>query len=46
MKHGPIALVDRSLPTVATMLIRGFPTMAFATGAAILLALIRLASRR
>jgi hypothetical protein len=35
-----------SLPTVATMLIRGFPTMAFATGAAILLALIRLASRR
>jgi hypothetical protein len=32
--------------TVATLLIRGFPTMAIATGAAIVLALIRLAARR
>ncbi len=35
-----------SLPTVATLLIRGFPTMAVATGAALLLGLVRLISRR
>jgi hypothetical protein len=38
--------VSLSLPTVATLLIRGFPTMAVATGAAIVLALVRLISRR
>jgi hypothetical protein len=32
--------------TVATLLIRGFPTMAIATGAAIVLALFRLVARR
>jgi len=35
-----------SLPTVATLLVRGFPTMAIATGAAIVLALFRLIARR
>jgi hypothetical protein len=35
-----------SLPTVATLLIRGFPTMALATAAAVLLALGRLVARR
>ena len=38
--------VSLSLPTVATLLIRGFPTMAVATGAAIVLGLVRLVSRR
>ncbi len=38
--------VDLSLPTVATLLIRGFPTMAVATGAVILLGLVRLITRR
>jgi len=38
--------VSLSLPTVATMLIRGFPTMAVATGAALVLGLVRLISRR
>jgi hypothetical protein len=38
--------VSLSLPTVATLLIRGFPTMAVATGAAIVLGLVRLISRR
>jgi hypothetical protein len=35
-----------SLPTVATLLIRGFPTMAAATAAALVLALVRLGTRR
>jgi hypothetical protein len=35
-----------NLPTLATLLIRGFPTMAVATVAAIVLGLVRLASRR
>jgi hypothetical protein len=35
-----------NLATVATLLVRGFPTMAIATGAAIVLTLIRLAARR
>jgi hypothetical protein len=35
-----------TLPTVATLLVRGFPTMAIATGAAIVLALFRLVARR
>ncbi len=35
-----------TLPTVATLLVRGFPSMAIATGAAIVLALFRLAARR
>jgi hypothetical protein len=35
-----------NLPTVATLLVRGFPSMAIATGAAIVLALFRLAARR
>lgn len=35
-----------NLPTVATLLIRGFPTMAMATGVAIVLALGRAISRR
>jgi hypothetical protein len=35
-----------NLPTFATLLVRGFPTMAIATGAAIALALFRLATRR
>jgi hypothetical protein len=38
--------VGLTLPTVATLLIRGFPTMAVATGAAIVLGLVRLISRR
>ncbi|WP_197022235.1 DUF6542 domain-containing protein, partial [Candidatus Blastococcus massiliensis] len=33
-------------PTVATLLIRGFPTMAMATGVAVVLALGRLVARR
>src|SRR5215218_4790065 len=36
--------VSLSLPTVATILIRGFPTMAVATGAAVVLGLVRLIS--
>jgi hypothetical protein len=35
-----------NLPTIATLLVRGFPTMAIATGAAIVLALFRLVARR
>jgi hypothetical protein len=35
-----------SLTTIATLLVRGFPTMAIATGAAVVLCLIRWASRR
>jgi hypothetical protein len=35
-----------STATVATLLIRGFPTMAIATGAAVVLGLIRLVTRR
>jgi hypothetical protein len=35
-----------NLPTVATLLVRGFPTMAVATGVALVLALFRLVSRR
>jgi hypothetical protein len=35
-----------TLPTVATLLIRGFPTMAAATAAAVVLALVRLGTRR
>ena len=35
-----------SLPTIATLLVRGFPTMGIATGVAILLALFRLIARR
>ena len=35
-----------SLPTVATLLVRGFPTMAIATGVALVLGLIRLVARR
>lgn len=35
-----------TLPTMATLLVRGFPTMALATGAALVLALIRWAARR
>jgi hypothetical protein len=38
--------VSLSLPSIATMLIRGFPTMAVATAAAIVLGLVRLISRR
>jgi hypothetical protein len=38
--------VSLSLPTIATILIRGFPTMAVATGAAVVLGLVRLVSRR
>jgi hypothetical protein len=38
--------VSFSLPSVATILIRGFPTMAVATGAAVVLGLVRLVSRR
>jgi hypothetical protein len=34
------------VPAVATLLINGFPTMAVATGAAVLLGLVRLISRR
>lgn len=35
-----------NLPTMATLLVRGFPTMAAATAAALVLALFRMASRR
>jgi hypothetical protein len=35
-----------SLTTIATLLVRGFPTMAIATGAAVVVCLIRWASRR
>jgi hypothetical protein len=35
-----------NLPTVVTLLVRGFPTMAIATGVALVLALVRLAARR
>ena len=35
-----------NLPTVATLLVRGFPTMAIATGAAVVLGLFRLLTRR
>ncbi|MET0763986.1 MAG: DUF6542 domain-containing protein [Blastococcus sp.] len=35
-----------NLPTIATLLVRGFPTMAMATGVALLLTLVRLAARR
>jgi hypothetical protein len=35
-----------SLTTVATLLVRGFPTMAIATGAALIIGLIRLVTRR
>jgi len=38
--------VSFTLPTIATMLIRGFPTMAVATGAGVVLGLVRLFSRR
>jgi hypothetical protein len=35
-----------SIPTVATLLIRGFPTMAWATAGAIVLMIVRLVTRR
>jgi hypothetical protein len=35
-----------NLPTVATLLVRGFPAMAIATGVALVVALLRLAARR
>jgi hypothetical protein len=35
-----------SLPTLATLLVRGFPAMAIATGAAVLVFLFRLVTRR
>ena len=35
-----------NLPTIATLLVRGFPTMGIATGVALVLALVRLVSRR
>ena len=35
-----------NLPTLATLLVRGFPAMGIATGAAILVSLFRLATRR
>ena len=35
-----------NLPTIVTLLVRGFPTMAIATGVALVLALVRLAARR
>jgi hypothetical protein len=35
-----------NLPTLATLLVRGFPAMGIATGAALLLALFRLVTRR
>jgi hypothetical protein len=35
-----------NLPTIATLLVRGFPTMAIATGVALVLGLYRLAARR
>ncbi len=35
-----------NLATIATLLVRGFPTMATATGVALVLGLVRLAARR
>ncbi|MCF6509210.1 hypothetical protein E9549_17635 [Blastococcus sp. MG754426] len=35
-----------NLPTMATLLVRGFPTMAVATGIAVVLAVVRLVTRR
>jgi len=35
-----------SLPSLVTLLVRGFPAMGIATGAALVIALIRLAARR
>ena len=35
-----------TLPTIATLLVRGFPTMAIATAVALVLALFRAAARR
>ncbi|WP_284492417.1 DUF6542 domain-containing protein [Blastococcus capsensis] len=35
-----------NLPTMATLLVRGFPTMAVATAIAVVLAIVRLAARR
>jgi hypothetical protein len=35
-----------NVATVATLLVRGFPTMAIATGAALIVGLIRLVARR
>jgi hypothetical protein len=35
-----------SLPTIATLLIRGFPAMALAVGVSLVLYLVRLASKR
>ena len=35
-----------NLPTIATLLVRGFPTMGIATAVALVLGLVRLASRR
>jgi hypothetical protein len=35
-----------NLPTLATLLVRGFPAMAIATGAAVVMALFRLITRR
>jgi hypothetical protein len=35
-----------NLPTMATLLVRGFPTMAIATGAALVIAIVRWAARR
>jgi hypothetical protein len=37
---------DLTLPGLATLLVRGFPTMAIATGAALLLSLFRLITKR
>jgi hypothetical protein len=37
---------DLNLPTLATLLVRGFPAMGIATGAAVLLSLFRLIARR
>ena len=35
-----------SLPSLATLLVRGFPAMAVATAAAVVISLVRLATRR
>ena len=35
-----------NLPTIATLLVRGFPAMAIPTGVALVLGLIRMAARR
>jgi len=35
-----------NLPTLATLLVRGFPAMAIATGVAVVLGLVRVASKR